>query len=464
VTELTAERTLALRDKLASTPAVAFQAVLHKFCLDVFSRYFSHGTAMEVSVRSASFPVQAQGLKDTSAAKAIDARHKAWEERLPKDKADLWDWLTTLTGDEQATLFAHCASFGVNALYEKGDRYGAGVFVSIDAEGTLSVDRGYVRPQDEAPVGEPEQDGETDPATAGADHIEPDAPVVQRAVITIGGQIAGPEDEDDEDLKPLPDRLVTELTAERTLALRDKLASTPAVAFQAVLHKFCLDVFSRYFSYGTAMEVSVRSASFPVQAQGLKDTPAAKAIDARHKVWEERLPKDKADLWDWLTTLTGEEQAALFAHCASFGVNALYEKGDRYGAGVSSHTVEQRIAEADRLAQAVDLDMVQAGWRPTVENYLGRVPKRRILEAVQEGAGERAAQLIDHMKKGDMAKEAERLLADTGWLPEPLRIATTDDAPVETAEAEDDGEALPEFLAGDDEETEADAPQVIAAE
>ena len=348
--------------------------------------------------------------------------------------------------------------------YDPADIARAGVFVSIDAEGALSVDRGYVRPQDEAPVVEPERDCETDPETAGAHGADPDAPVVQRAVITIGGQVAGPEDEDDEDLKPLPDRLVTELTAERTLALRDKLATTPAVAFQAVLHKFCLDVFSRYFSYGTAMEVSVRSASFPVQAQGLKDTPAAKAIDARHKVWEERLPKDKADLWDWLTTLTGEEQATLFAHCASFGVNALYEKGDRYGAGVSSHTVEQRIAEADRLAQAVDLDMVQAGWRPTVENYLGRVPKRRILEAVQEGAGERAAQLIDHLKKGDMAKEAERLLADTGWLPEPLRIAAVDDAPVQATEADDDGEALPEFLAGDDEEAEPDAPQMIAAE
>ena len=338
------------------------------------------------------------------------------------------------------------------------------VFVTALSFHTASVDRGYARPQDEAPVGEPEQDGEVDPANAGADHIEQDAPVVHRAVITIGGQAAGPEDEDDEDLKPLPDRLVTELTADRTLALRDKLATTPAVAFQAVLHKFCLDVFSRNFSYGTAMEVSVRSASFPVQAQGLKDTPAAKAIDARHKAWEECLPKDKADLWDWLTTLAGEEQAALFAHCASFGVNALYEKGDRYGAGVSSHTVGQRIAEADRLAQAVDLDMVQAGWRPTVENYLGRVPKRRILEAVQEGAGERAAQLIDHLKKSDMAKEAERLLADTGWLPEPLRIATADDAPVETTEAEDGGEALPEFLAGDDGEAEADAPQMIAAE
>jgi ParB family chromosome partitioning protein len=391
---------------------------------------------------------------------ALKAEYAKLEEEY--DGADeLPDDVDERLGEIEAAL----AAFDDRPVpYDPADIARAGVFVSIDAEGALSVDRGYVRPQDEAPVVEPEQDGETDPARVGADHIDPDAPVVQRAVITIGGQIAGPEDEDDEDLKPLPDRLVTELTAERTLALRDKLANTPAVAFQAVLHKFCLDVFSRYFSYGTAMEVSVCSASFPVQAQGLKDTPAAKAIDVRHEAWEERLPKDKADLWDWLTTLTGDEQATLFAHCASFGVNALYEKGDRYGASVSSHTVEQRIAEADRLAQAVDLDMAQAGWRPTVENYLGRVPKCRILEAVQEGAGERAAQLIDHLKKGHMAKEAERLLADTGWLPEPLRIDTADDARVEAAEAENDEEALPEFLAGDDEETEAAAPQVIAAE
>ena len=28
---------------------------------------------------------------------------------------------------------------------------------------------------------------------------------------------------------------------------------------------------------------------------------------------------------------------------------------------------------------------------------------------------------IEHLKKGDMATEAETLLADSGWLPEPLR-------------------------------------------
>jgi ParB family chromosome partitioning protein len=138
-------------------------------------------------------------------------------------------------------------------------------------------------------------------------------------------------------------------------------------------------------------------------------------------------------------------RAALLAHCVSFGVNALYEKGDRYGGpGVSAHGVQQRIAQADRLARAVGLDMVEAGWRPTVDNYLGRVTKPRILEAVREAKGDQAAQLIDHLKKSEMAKEAERLLDGTGWLPEPLRLAIArhmSDTPAELAEE------LPAFLA-----------------
>ena len=50
-----------------------------------------------------------------------------------------------------------------------------------------------------------------------------------------------------------------------------------------------------------------------------------------------------------------------------------------------------------------------------VDNYLGRSPTR-ILEAVREAKGEPSAQLIDHLKKGDMAKEAERVsTAPVGW-------------------------------------------------
>ncbi|HXZ17049.1 MAG TPA: DNA-binding protein, partial [Roseiarcus sp.] len=74
-----------------------------------------------------------------------------------------------------------------------------------------------------------------------------------------------------------------------------------------------------------------------------------------------------------------------------------------------------------RLAEALDLDMVAAGWRPTVETYLGRVAKARILDAVREAKGERAAQRIDHLKKREMAEKAEEMLAGSGWLPEALR-------------------------------------------
>ena len=115
---------------------------------------------------------------------------------------------------------------------------------------------------------------------------------------------------------------------------------------------------------------------------------------------------------------------SLFAHCASVSVNAVQEAWNRSPG---------RDAHADQLARSVGLDLVAAGWAPTVENYLGRVTKARILEAVREAKGEASVQLIDHLKKPDMAKEAERLLAGSGWLPEPLRMS----------EAEAEAQTLP---------------------
>jgi ParB family transcriptional regulator, chromosome partitioning protein len=349
-------------------------------------------------------------------------------------------------------------------VYDPAEIARAGVFVSIDAEGLLSIARGYVRPEDEAPVvvkpeSEAQGDGErTDgPTTNG---------VVQRAVITVGGAPSDPVEEDDDGtVKPLPDRLITELTAHRTLALRNALANEPAVAFQAVLHNFVLATFYRFASSGGCLEIAIRTPTFPAQAPGLKDSASAEAIDGRHDGWKARLPKDEADLWGVLTAFDGKEQAALFAHCASSAVNALYEPANRYNDGrVSAHGIRRRLDHADVLARSVGLDMAAVGWRPTVDNYLGRVTKPRILEAVREVKGEQSVQLIDHLKKGDMAREAERLLEGTGWLPEPLRL----DEECAVGEPAADPEALPEFLAaGEDEaDTEADdeRPHIIAAE
>ena len=71
---------------------------------------------------------------------------------------------------------------------------------------------------------------------------------MQRTVISVAGTPAETEEDDEDAAKPLPDRLITELTAHRTLALRDALAENPAITFQAVLHNFVLTTFYRFAS------------------------------------------------------------------------------------------------------------------------------------------------------------------------------------------------------------------------
>ena len=360
-----------------------------------------------------------------------------------------------------------------SAVYDPTEVARAGVFVSIDADGDLCIERGYVRPEDEAPSAPADLEGGGDGEGRAGDAANGE---VYRAVVTVGGDAVAPgsADEEDEVLRPLPDRLMMELTAHRTLALRDALGNDPATAFLAVLHSFVLAIFYRLSSSGSCLEISLRTPPFPAQPPGLKESLSAQSIDTRHADWNARLPKSDDGLWEALIELTGEEQARLFAHCAAFGVNALYEKADRYGGpGISAHGLRQRLVHADVLARATGLDMVAAGWKSTVDSYLGRVTKPRILEAVREAKGERCAQLIDHLKKGDMAKEAERLLDGAGWLPKPLRLVAIDGVAAEPAlpGGEDplpaflDGEVLAEEAADPaDDEKEAFGPRPIAAE
>ncbi|MGL4240258.1 MAG: DNA-binding protein, partial [Beijerinckiaceae bacterium] len=362
----------------------------------------------------------------------------------------------------------------------------AGAFVSLRPDGKLAVERGYVRPEDERKADDSEGGDDVAGGGAGGDgSTDPvGGPGRSGSVITVAGDKGGADDEEDDAIRPLPDRLVLELTAHRTLALRDAVAQHPEVALTLLLHKLVTDTFQRGGGNG-CLDASVRHVFFPAQAPDLKDSPSATSIAARREAWATELAGlaggDKDDgLWTWLHQLDAASRLALLAHCVSFGVNALQEKVDRHnGSGLSPYGLNQRIAEANRLAAAVNLDMVEAGWRPTEGNYLARVTKPRILEAVREGAGDKAAELIAHLKKADMAREAERLLADTGWLPEPLRNAG-DDASVADDPAGDGGEAsetsatadLPAFLddegedgeAADEAEADRQTPPAMAAE
>jgi len=327
-------------------------------------------------------------------------------------------------------------------VFEPADVAIAGVFVSIERDGSLCVERGYVRPEDE-PAADPVPDG-TEHELVSVDGDTGSA----RPVGTDGdGHARGEDDEEgDEGLKPLPDRLVADLTAWRTLALQDALAQNPATAFAAVLHALVLQ--TCYFaSRESCLQLVAQDVSFANPPSGLRDSAPARSLAERARYWEERLPESDADLWEALLALNGDEQAALFAHCASRSVNAQCEIVPKYDNGrVSKHSIERRLAHSHVLARAVGLDPVAAGWRPTVDGYFRSVTKPRILADVTEARGEQFAGMIDHLKKADMAREAERLLEDAQWLPEPLRTP-----PACEAEPGDmDSDALPAFLENED--------------
>jgi ParB family chromosome partitioning protein len=393
---------------------------------------------------------------------ALQAEYTALQEKY-EDADEIPDEADTRLGELEEAL----AAFEDRPhVFDAAATPHAGAFISIDTDGTLHVARGYVRREDEAAfIAATVEPNPGASATApGADDGEQRAPAVQGSVITMAGQ-AAPDEEDDDAIRPLPDRLVMELTAHRTLALQDAVAAHPNVAMIALLHKLCVDAFHRT-SGPACLEAGVRHVHLSVQAPDLKESASAKSIAARHDAWKADVPADEAALWDWLVALDDASRLALLAHCVSFGVNALFEKVDRHGGpGITAHGLQRRLDQADRLARAVDLDMVEAGWRPTVDNYLGRVTKGRILEAVHEAKGESSAQLIDHLKKAEMAKEAERLLEGTGWLPAPLHVAAVA-SPLDGSDAP--SEQLPEFLCGNEQEAtdsnESEQPHAVAAE
>ncbi len=337
----------------------------------------------------------------------------------------------------------------------------AGAFVSIDNDGTLRVERGFVKPEDEASPEEPDAEGSDDGKG-------------NAAAAGVGGAAAlapadgSPEGEDeDSGLKPLSERLVSDLTAWRTLALQDAFAQSPATAYLAVLHAFVLSCFYGY-SRESCLQTSINSVGFSNAPAGLRDCAPGQAIAARIDRWRSRLPKSDKEVWDWLLELGDEDRASLLAHCASLGVNAQAEIVPKYDGRVSAHMIERRVAHSHVLARAVGLDVVEAGWRPTADGYLKGVPKPRILADVTEARGENFAGMIDHLKKGDMAREAERLLEDAGWLPDVMRTPALEGAAAPDAgsdgPANDDADGeLPAFLAEEGGEDAGD-PDAIAAE
>jgi ParB family chromosome partitioning protein len=292
---------------------------------------------------------------------------------------------------------------GKRRAYDPADIARCGAFVILNHDGTLRIERGFVRAEDEkqepetvAASGEGEGGEASDDGGTGSDGA--------------GDESLDGEDEEADDEKPLSDILIRDLTAHRTLGLRLALREQPEVAIVAVTHALSAQIFYRGAD-AHVLDIRPTSTYLASHADGIEDTKAGKAWSDHHARWAAQMPRDVSGLWPFIVELDHDSRMALFAHCAALTVNAVKLPTERK---------PRAMATADRLAEAVALDMT-AHWRPTARSYFGRVTKPRILDAVREAVSIEAAERMADMKKQDMAEAAEQLLVATGWLPALMR-------------------------------------------
>ncbi|MDX5394000.1 MAG: ParB/Srx family N-terminal domain-containing protein, partial [Caulobacteraceae bacterium] len=181
----------------------------------------------------------------------LEALSAQWEatEDLPEEVAARF-----------AALEGELEGFGNAYAYDPEDVARGGVFVVLGHDGEARVERGLIRQEDEAPLPEPEQDGaeaEGDGATEGVtDDAEPDE--VEAA--------------------PLSERLVLDLTAYRTIGLRDAVGGDPNLALVALVHALAVRTFYPPYEQASCIDVKVTSAYLDGHAPGVSESFAGRRI------------------------------------------------------------------------------------------------------------------------------------------------------------------------------------------
>ena len=259
----------------------------------------------------------------------------------------------------------------------------AGVIITLGFDGEADIHEGYVRPEDRRTVTKATDEN-------GA------------AKVKTGGLSAS---------------LIESLTAHRSAALNAELIRRPDVALAALVASFVSQVFEHGHKERSALQIAL----FLQPLHRVEGSAAYAVIEDTHEKWN-GFP-NSGELFAWCLKQEQDELLRLLAYCVAQSSDAVRTK--------TPHS-DERIAFTETLASALNLDMGK-WFKPTAENYFGKVSKAQILDALREAKGNVAPAWAE-MKKADLAALAERQIAGTGWLPEPLRAGAGYSA-TETAEA-----------------------------
>jgi ParB family transcriptional regulator, chromosome partitioning protein len=323
----------------------------------------------------------------------LEATQSELQDRLDDESVELSDAEAQALNDEIDQVGDQLETIAQSLTeYAPGVIAVAGAVVSVDHMGGVVVHRGLLRAEQAKALR-----------------------VLERKGAEALGEGA---DTDDLTKSGISEKLATRLSAHRTAALQAEVARHPHVALVALVHRLALSVVVEgYGARGSVVNISAApQRGLEAHAPDIAQSPALVGLLEVRQAWADRLPQEPDALFAELLALPQQELLSLLAVCVADTVGALSSREDDVPGAA--------------LARAVGLDM-HDWWTPTAAGYFEHVAKARALEAVQSFAPDHIGRLTK-LKKTEIAAEAERLAAGTGWLPamlqEPQEVAVVEAA------------------------------------
>lgn len=268
----------------------------------------------------------------------------------------------------------------------------AGCVVYVNNDGTATVKRGLVRPEDRADMVQAARQARGEEGEA-ASLVSLPAPKT----------------------RPVhSEKLMRRLTAHRVAAVQAELLARPDVALVAITAHLADKLFEHDLSFDHSaqrmLSISATDMAFDLRtaAEDMESSPAWALLCAEREAWKQRLPAQPDAVFSWLLTQDQATVLQLLACLVAVTVKGVYGAQPRHNSN-------------EVLAQALGLNMSR-WWSASGASYLDHVSKARVLEVVSEAVDANAASPLVALKKDAVVAGAEQVLAGTGWLPECLRI------------------------------------------
>lgn len=259
------------------------------------------------------------------------------------------------------------------------------------------------------------------------------------------GGAAGDNDAGDAEQGPkLSATLIDELATQRRQILVAHIASDPAMALDLTIFLMAQNVVFEQAHIPNHSTLKSSAAGFPIFGFRDEGSMASQTID------DQRQRLDTS--WAGLPTMTARFDAFRALDDEARGAWVAYSIARTLEPTLNVAEGYRSNGFHDHLGRLLDIQ-VENWWRPTAENFFGRVKKTVMLDALEEIGGPILRGRYKDAKKGDLAGtcaslcngqgivEAEIREKATAWLPEAMRFEAQEKAartPLRSSFADDE--------------------------